>query len=395
MYLRYVAFAVYFVWPVLAERLATCSKEFPQSICLPEDYTKSGLPFTEEPNKIGISIDIDEVLRIDDDTKTITFSTYFNAGWKERRLSIQSDFGAPNSTDGMIVPMDLEFMKDLWAPNIIIYNLKTFEVANVLSSLADLWITREKDVLYSQATHITFFCPMKFNMFPFDTQICKFRVGSYYEDSSELDFFTNTFGYSSKDKNSIPLNYDVEILPLRPEDAVLDYGAIGNYTLAGFEMLLTRHVSSYIITYYIPSGMCVIVSWISFLIPMDMIPGRLALLVMIFLVLVNIFNSVSTNTPRADSLTAIEVWMFACILFVFGTLVEYAAILFKNQQYVCGKQNINLKSICTYKYEVQEDKEVTVQEMREEHWRIDKSFLMSFSLLFIVFNIIYWLTFLL
>ena len=47
------------------------------------------------------------------------------------------------------------------------------------------------------------------------------------------------------------------------------------------------------------AGLFVIVSWISFLIPMDVIPGRMALLVTLFLVLVNIFNTVTTNTPKA------------------------------------------------------------------------------------------------
>ena len=70
------------------------------------------------------------------------------------------------------------------------------------------------------------------------------------------------------------------------------------------------------------TGLFVIVSWISFLIPMDVIPGRMALLVTLFLVLVNIFNNVTTNTPKAEGLTAIEAWMLACILFVFGALVE-------------------------------------------------------------------------
>ena len=134
-----------------------------------------------------------------------------------------------------------------------------------------------------------------------------------------------------------------EINSLAPEDAVLDYGQLGNFSLAGFEMVLTRYVSTYIITYYLPSGagilitelinimycilyciigLFVIVSWISFLIPMDVIPGRMALLVTLFLVLVNIFNNVTTNTPKAEGLTAIEAWMLACILFVFGALVE-------------------------------------------------------------------------
>ena len=54
----------------------------------------------------------------------------------------------------------------------------------------------------------------------------------------------------------------------------------------------------------------------------------MALLVTLFLVLVNIFNTVTTNTPKAEGLTAIEAWMLACILFVFGALTEYAGLLF-------------------------------------------------------------------
>ena len=74
----------------------------------------------------------------------------------------------------------------------------------------------------------------------------------------------------------------------------------GNYSVAGFELTLRRKVSHYIITYYLPSGMFVIVSWISFLVPADIVPGRMTLLVTVFLVLVNIFNTITTNIPKAE-----------------------------------------------------------------------------------------------
>jgi hypothetical protein len=31
-------------------------------------------------------------------------------------------------------------------------------------------------ILFSQATHITFICPMRFDKFPLDTQRCMFQV---------------------------------------------------------------------------------------------------------------------------------------------------------------------------------------------------------------------------
>ena len=48
------------------------------------------------------------------------------------------------------------------------------------------------------------------------------------------------------------------------------------------------------------SGLFVVVSWISFVVPPDIIPGRMALLITLFLVLVNIFNNITTNTPKAE-----------------------------------------------------------------------------------------------
>ena len=79
--------------------------------------------------------------------------------------------------------------------------------------------------------------------------------------------------------------------------------------------------SHYIITYYFPAGMFVIVSWISFLVPPESVPGRMTILVTVFLVLVNIFNSITSNIPRADGLTAIESFIIVCIVFVFGALI--------------------------------------------------------------------------
>ena len=73
---------------------------------------------------------------------------------------------------------------------------------------------------------------------------------------------------------SIVLDYDIAINNLRQEDQIFIGGSLGNYSLAGFEMILRRHVSHYIINYYLPSGLFVVVSWISFLVPADIIPGR-------------------------------------------------------------------------------------------------------------------------
>ncbi|XP_023327977.1 glycine receptor subunit alpha-1 [Eurytemora carolleeae] len=126
--------------------------------------------------------------------------------------------------------------------------------------------------MYSQASQITFICPMIFNYFPLDTQVCKFQVGSYSYNMDKMVFQVSQLGYAHTSR-SIVLDYDIRIKPLDEKDKVFQGGALGNFSLAGFEMILTRHVSHYIITYYLPSGLFVVVSWISFLVPTDVIPG--------------------------------------------------------------------------------------------------------------------------
>ncbi len=48
---------------------------------------------------------------------------------------------------------------------------------------------------------------------------------------------------------------------------MLPYGDMGNFSLTGVEIMFTRHKLKYLYVYYLPSGLFVVVSWASFLIP--------------------------------------------------------------------------------------------------------------------------------
>ncbi len=118
------------------------------------------------------------------------------------------------------------------------------------------------------------------------------------------------------------------------------YGDAGNYSTTGFEMTLRRNVAKYLYIYYLPSGLFVVVSWASFLIPPEVVPGRMALLITIFLVLINIFNTITNMSPNVEGITAIAAWMIACVLFVFLALLGYAGLLYYLQ--VCIRREMGL-----------------------------------------------------
>ena len=52
-----------------------------------------------ETNNISIIIEIEEVLRINDKDYSITFSTYFNVEWVEKRLAIMPQWAAEMGLD--------------------------------------------------------------------------------------------------------------------------------------------------------------------------------------------------------------------------------------------------------------------------------------------------------
>ena len=104
-------------------------------------------------------------------------------------------------------------------------------------------------------------------------------------------------------------------------EQILEYaGTNQRYSITGFRISLKRHTSKYLFLYYLPSTLFVITSWISFLIPPEVVPGRMALLVTLLLVLINIFNNVTSITPNTDGMTAIGSWMLGESKFTFFSL---------------------------------------------------------------------------
>ena len=147
-------------------------------------------------------------------------------------------------------------------------------------------------------------------------------------------------------------------------------------------MRLSRHVLKYLYIYYLPSGLFVVVSWVGFLIPPEVVPGRMAMLITLFLVLINIFNIVTTNSPNVEGMTAIGAWMLVCIFFVFGALIGYAYLLWKKKK-SCLKRKRKRK---------QTEEEGKLRAMRKEDYRskVDDVFFVVFPIMFLVFNLIYW-----
>ena len=105
------------------------------------------------------------------------------------------------------------------------------------------------------------------------------------------------------------------------------------------------------------------------MIPPDIVPGRMALPVTLFLVLTNIYSSADNLSPVSISTNMLALWLIVCIFFVYGALAAYAIILLA-------------------RYKLQSEKYVTYY----SKWLrvFDLSLLTIFPILFGLFNFMYW-----
>ena len=100
--------------------------------CLPLDYQKLEPPKPLESTNVKINVEILDILAVNDKEFSITLSMYFSVQWEESWLEVYNR----TVMEGEWVPSSLEFLDDLWVPNIFIYDLRSFESVAVLKRLA-------------------------------------------------------------------------------------------------------------------------------------------------------------------------------------------------------------------------------------------------------------------
>ena len=88
-----------------------------------------------------------------------------------------------------------------------------------------------------------------------------------------------------------------EVVPFPYEGRYLNWGKGGNWSVAGFDLKLTRLKGAYILQIFMPSGMFILISWISFVIPPEN-GERAGLAVTLLLVIVSMYLAIVNTSPK-------------------------------------------------------------------------------------------------
>ena len=87
-----------------------------------------------------------------------------------------------------------------------------------------------------------------------------------------------------------------------------------------------RDIGYCLIQLYVPSALTVILSWLSFWISTDAIPERVSIGMLTVLTITTQSSAANSNLPGVSYIKAIDIWMSACLIFVFASLLESAIV---------------------------------------------------------------------
>ncbi|PIO72355.1 Cation transporter family protein [Teladorsagia circumcincta] len=363
------------------------------------------------PVVVTVNMLIRSISKIDNVNMEYSVQLTFRESWLDERLK----YGV--STDNLPEFLILTAGQQIWMPDSFFQNEKQaykhmIDKPNVL-----IRVHKDGTILYSVRISLVLSCPMHLQFYPMDVQQCFIDLASYAYTTKDIDYVWKIDepvqlkqGLSSSlpsfQLNNVSTTYCTSITNT------------GTYSCLRTVLQLRRQFSYYLLQLYIPSCMLVIVSWVSFWIDRTAVPARVTLGVTTLLTMTTQSSGINAKLPPVAYIKAIDVWIGACLTFIFGALLEFAWVT-----YIANRTEGRRKEVKSKMLLVRENDEVWVpriirdQEFEKSkvlnnrinpqrpfyrwlartidwHDKAKRADLVSrllFPLLFVSFNVAYWI----
>ncbi|XP_021185003.1 glycine receptor subunit alpha-2 isoform X3 [Helicoverpa armigera] len=292
---------------------------------IPKSYNRNIPP--DKNTTVYVGVNVNRVSGVDENKEEITLDVFLQVSWADSRLHVP-----PNMP---FIDLPWEFRALIWTPDLYIWQLQTMRILSVLQEMASLRLYSNRTVSVSIGATITIKCEMDFVLYPLDVQNCAIDFSSYKYTTQDVRFewrevapWLGIGPVGSEQRSEFRLPKYVVTFVTDKSNHIRNFGE-GEHSAARLQIKLSRELRSYLLESYLPSSLFVIISWGSFCVIPEIVPGRMVLLVTTLLSLVTMFDTVRyTNSPDALELKCIEVWLISCTIFVFLALMEYFVVLF-------------------------------------------------------------------
>ncbi|KAM9729069.1 gamma-aminobutyric acid receptor subunit rho-3-like isoform 2-T2 [Menidia menidia] len=220
---------------------------------------------------VGIDVQVESIDSISEVNMDFTMTLYLRHYWQDNRLAFPSTNNKSRTFDSRLV-------KKIWVPDVFFVHSKRSFIHDTTMENIMLRIYPDGNILYSVRITVTALCSMDFSSFPLDTQNCSLELESCWYNRLYINF------------------------------------------------ILRRHIFFFMLQTYFPTMLMVMLSWVSFWIDRRAVPARVSLGITTVLTMSTIITGVSASMPQVSYVKAVDIYLWASFLFVFLSVIEYAAV---------------------------------------------------------------------
>ncbi|XP_055686442.1 gamma-aminobutyric acid receptor subunit beta isoform X2 [Lutzomyia longipalpis] len=282
------------------------------------------------PVEVGVTMYVLSISSVSEVLMDFTLDFYFRQFWTDPRLAYRKRPGVETLSVGS------EFIKNIWVPDTFFVNEKQSYFHIATTSNEFIRIHHSGSITRSIRLTITASCPMNLQYFPMDRQLCHIEIESFGYTMRDIRYKWN------EGPNSVGVSSEVSL----PQFKVLGHRqrameislTTGNYSRLACEIQFVRSMGYYLIQIYIPSGLIVIISWVSFWLNRNATPARVALGVTTVLTMTTLMSSTNAALPKISYVKSIDVYLGTCFVMVFASLLEYATVGYMAKRIQMRKQ---------------------------------------------------------
>ncbi|TTC00266.1 Gamma-aminobutyric acid receptor subunit alpha-3 [Bagarius yarrelli] len=255
---------------------------------------------------------------VSDTDMEYTIDVFFRQSWRDERLK----FDGPMQ----VLPLNNLLASKIWTPDTFFHNGKKSVAHNMTTPNKLLRLVDNGTLLYTMRLTIHAECPMHLEDFPMDAHACPLKFGSYAYTNNEVVYI-----WTADDEKSVSVapdgsrlnQYDLLGHVIGKETIS---SSTGEYVVMTTYFHLKRKIGYFVIQTYLPCIMTVILSQVSFWLNRESVPARTVFGVTTVLTMTTLSISARNSLPKVAYATAMDWFMAVCYAFVFSALIEFATV---------------------------------------------------------------------
>ncbi|KAL4239553.1 acetylcholine-gated cation-selective channel [Mactra antiquata] len=284
------------------------------------NYKTQLIPVCNAGDNVNITFDIAlrQIITLDEKDQILTTNVWIRMSWFDCRLKWNTT--KYNDVSEMFVPYS-----EVWTPDLALYDSSAEEV--MMPGLPDYraHLTADGRVRYNFPTVLKSICRVKVTYFPFDTQICKLKFGSWSHSKKDIDF--HPADPTKGDLDNFIENNEWIVDGLVPVRDVKEYGNGTEYTEIEYKIIMDRRPDFYVMTMMFPCILVSAIASVGFLLPSE--SGEKVSLEVTVLLSQAVFLLVISDflPPSAETFPIIGTYFAVSMLLVCMSLVLSVLVL--------------------------------------------------------------------